>query len=319
MSCKMTNSTFVFVGDSFSLMEQEMQKIMQARGFQDAEINKYDYEEDGLSIVLEDVDTINFLASQKVVLLRYCHFLESNAKEDEQVLAYLEKYLDNQRDDVLFFLVANKLDERKKIVKTLRKKAQVMEISPELDSVLKNEFQTYHLETGVMPLLKDRLENAPIEEAIQECEKLKLYAIDTKEITKQDVIELVKEKEMDKDDLSFSLVRNIAEKNKKKALADYLQLQQLNLETFAIVGLLESQYRLLYQVLVLQKQHYRYDAMAKTLNVHPYRVRKTLEIAPLYQLEEVATFLKKLETLDENIKMGKVDSSMVLDLFILNL
>lgn len=315
----MTNSTFVFVGDSFSLMEQEMQKIMQARGFQDAEINKYDYEEDGLSIVLEDVDTINFLASQKVVLLRYCHFLESNAKEDEQVLAYLEKYLDNQRDDVLFFLVANKLDERKKIVKTLRKKAQVMEISPELDSVLKNEFQTYHLETGVMPLLKDRLENAPIEEAIQECEKLKLYAIDTKEITKQDVIELVKEKEMDKDDLSFSLVRNIAEKNKKKALADYLQLQQLNLETFAIVGLLESQYRLLYQVLVLQKQHYRYDAMAKTLNVHPYRVRKTLEIAPLYQLEEVATFLKKLETLDENIKMGKVDSSMVLDLFILNL
>lgn len=315
----MTNSTFVFVGDSFSLMEQEMQKIMQARGFQDAEINKYDYEEDGLSIVLEDVDTINFLASQKVVLLRYCHFLESNAKEDEQVLAYLEKYLDNQRDDVLFFLVANKLDERKKIVKTLRKKAQVMEISPELDSVLKNEFQTYHLETGVMPLLKDRLENAPIEEAIQECEKLKLYAIDTKEITKQDVIELVKEKEMDKDDLSFSLVRNIAEKNKKKALADYLQLQQLNLETFAIVGLLESQYRLLYQVLVLQKQHYRYDAMAKTLNVHPYRVRKTLEIAPLYQLEEVAAFLKKLETLDENIKMGKVDSSMVLDLFILNL
>ncbi len=315
----MTNSTFVFVGDSFSLMEQEMQKIMQARGFQDAEINKYDYEEDGLSIVLEDVDTINFLASQKVVLLRYCHFLESNVKEDEQVLAYLEKYLDNQRDDVLFFLVANKLDERKKIVKTLRKKAQVMEISPELDSVLKNEFQTYHLETGVMPLLKDRLENAPIEEAIQECEKLKLYAIDTKEITKQDVIELVKEKEMDKDDLSFSLVRNIAEKNKKKALADYLQLQQLNLETFAIVGLLESQYRLLYQVLVLQKQHYRYDAMAKTLNVHPYRVRKTLEIAPLYQLEEVAAFLKKLETLDENIKMGKVDSSMVLDLFILNL
>ena len=315
----MTNSTFVFVGDSFSLMEQEMQKIMQARGFQDAEINKYDYEEDGLSIVLEDVDTINFLASQKVVLLRYCHFLESNAKEDEQVLAYLEKYLDNQRDDVLFFLVANKLDERKKIVKALRKKAQVMEISPELDSVLKNEFQTYHLETGVMPLLKDRLENAPIEEAIQECEKLKLYAIDTKEITKQDVIELVKEKEMDKDDLSFSLVRNIAEKNKKKALADYLQLQQLNLEIFAIVGLLESQYRLLYQVLVLQKQHYRYDAMAKTLNVHPYRVRKTLEIAPLYQLEEVAAFLKKLETLDENIKMGKVDSSMVLDLFILNL
>ena len=131
----MTNSTFVFVGDSFSLIEQEMQKIMQTRGFQNAEINKYDYEEDGLSIVLEDVDTINFLASQKVVLVRYCHFLESNAKEDEQVLAYLEKYLDNQRDDVLFFLVADKLDERKKIVKTLRKKAQVIEISPELKDV----------------------------------------------------------------------------------------------------------------------------------------------------------------------------------------
>ena len=98
-----------------------------------------------------------------------------------------------------------------------------------------------------------------------------------------------------------------------------MQLQQLNLETFSIVGLLESQYRLLYQVLVLQKQHYRYDTMAKTLNVHPYRVRKTLEIAPLYKLEEVAAFLKKLETLDENIKMGKVDSSMGLDLFILNL
>ena len=122
----------------------------------------------------------------------------------------------------------------------------------------------------------------------------------------------------DQDNLSFSLVRNIAIKDKKNALLNYQELLNYNIEFFTIMGLLESQYRLLYQVMILSKQNISYNDMAKILDVHPFRVKKTLELLSYYTKKELTKIIKNLASLDYKVKSGEMDKDLIIDLLILN-
>lgn len=313
----MSSNTYIVVGNSPTLIKQTIDSLIQKHSFTDATVTTYDWEETNLATVLEDVDTISFLTPKKVVILQYCHFLESTASEDESSLKHLENYIHHSSEDVLFILTATKLDERKKIVKNLRKSISVIEMIPEINQFIKNQFQSYQLEQGVISLLKEYVGDN-FERMIHECEKLKLFQIDSKKISCADVKMLIEKPLEDKDEISFAFVRSIAERNKKESFRLYHEMQKLNLECYAIIGLLESQYRLLYQVILLNKKHMSKEKIAQTLNIHPFRISKTLELIHQYQLKDVSSFLKQLAEIDFKIKSGLIDSTFVLELLILN-
>lgn len=84
------------------------------------------------------------------------------------------------------------------------------------------------------------------------------------------------------------------------------------------MGLLESQYRLLYQVMILSKQNISYNDMAKILDVHPFRVKKTLELLSYYTKKELTKIIKNLASLDYKVKSGEMDKDLIIDLLILN-
>src|SRR5699024_10585890 len=98
-----------------------------------------------------------------------------------------------------------------------------------------------------------------------ECEKLNLAFINDKEITYDKAGDIIIKPLNNSDNLSFSLVRNIALKDKKEALLNYQELLSYNIESYALMGLLESQYRLLYQVKVLNNKNISYNEIAKIL------------------------------------------------------
>ena len=142
--------------------------------------------------------------------------------------------------------------------------------------------------------------------------------IDTKKITYKDAVSLLVKPLNKQDNLSFDLIRAIALKNKKEAINIYKELLDYNIESYTIIGLLESQYRLLYQVKILAKDRLSNYDMAKLLEVHPFRVKKTLELISYYSKKEIVKIIKDLAKLDFNIKSGIVDNTMVLDLLLLN-
>ena len=141
-----------------------------------------------------------------------------------------------------------------------------------------------------------------LDRVLSECQKLKLAFLESKNITYKKAKELLVKPLNDQDNLSFSLVRNIAIKDKKNALLNYQELLNYNIEFFTIMGLLESQYRLLYQVMILSKQNISYNDMAKILDVHPFRVKKTLELLSYYTKKELTKIIKNLASLDYKVK-----------------
>lgn len=313
----MKQHNYLLLSSSSMLLEREIAKIIKEKGFIEASITTYDLEETDLATVLEDLDTVSFLTPLKVVIANHASFLTANSTEEEQSLNHLLKYLDQEIDSTLFFLTVNKMDDRKKIGKELKKKMAFLELNPSKDGYIKKELTGYRLENGVVTNILSRV-NDSYDAIYQECEKLKLYKIDSKEITNQDVASLLPIPLEKQDQLSFDLIRAIGLKDKKQALTLYNQLKNYNIEVFSLMGLLESQYRLLYQVKLLNNRGYREEEIAKKLAVHPYRTKKILELGRYSSIKEVKQFILKLADLDLKLKTGKADKDIAIELLILS-
>lgn len=313
----MKQYNYLLLSSSTTLLEREIDKIIKEKNFDEALITTYDLEETDLATVLEDLDTVSFLTPLKVVIANHASFLTANKAEEEESLNHLLKYLDQEIDNTLFFLTANKIDERKKIGKELKKKLTFLELNPSKDGYIKKELTGYKLENGVVTNILSRA-NDNYDTIHQECEKLKLYKIDSKAITNKDIESLLPIPLETQEQLSFDLVKAIGLKDKKQALTLYNQLKNYNIEVFSLMGLLESQYRLLYQVKLLNNRGYREEEIAKKLAVHPYRAKKILELGRYSSIKEVKQFILKLADLDLKLKTGKADKDIAIELLILS-
>lgn len=312
------NNIYILVHPSHRMIKKKMEEIIKEKGFEEAMVNQYDLEETSLRSLLEDVDTISFLTPQKIVIGHHFKYLEGKEEgTEESDIEHLMQYVEHPSDTVLLFLTASKLDNRKKIIKKLKEKDLIDTLEENPTDTIKKNLAGFSYERGVIPLLLEYCKEDQ-ERLIGECEKLKLYNIEEKKITEKMVEELTKKEPEDKDSLAFALVRSIAEKDKKEALKKLEELKDYQMDFTAILGLLESQFRLLYQVAILKKQTYSNERIAKELEIHPFRVKKTQELLPYYSTTAISRFLKKLEDLDYKVKSGQMESTMLLELLIFN-
>mgnify|MGYP004518397389 FL=1 len=313
----MKSNNYLLLSPSNILIDKEIANIINEKGYKDASITIYDLEETDLATVLEDLDTVSFLTPLKVVIANHAAFLGSGSAEEEKSINHLLKYLDQEILNTLFFLTVNKIDDRKKIGKELKKKMTFLELNPSKDSYIKTQLAGYKLENGVIPNIISRV-NDNYDMIYQECDKLKLYKIDTKEITNQDVDFLLPIPLEKQDQLSFDLIKAIGMQNKKEALLLYNQLKNYDIEILPLMGLLESQYRLLYQVKLLNNKGYKEEDIAKEMAVHPYRVKKILELGRYSSLKDIKRFILELADLDLKLKTGQADKDIAMEMLILN-
>ena len=294
-----------------------MQKLIfmiQIHGFIDAEVNIYDLDESSITSLIEDADTISFLASNKVIIGKN---LTQNSFTEKDINT-INKYLNNPNSDVLLILTTSSIDTRKKTIKEIVSKLTTINIETTSKDIIKDLFKDYDLEYKVINLLEEYYSD-DLERLVSECQKLKLAFIDTKKISYEKASELLVKPLNKRDNLAFDLVREIALKDKRKAINIYNELFSYNVESYSLIGLLESQYRLLYQVKVLNKKNISYNDIAKELDVHPFRVKKTLELIRFYTLKEIRKLIKNLADIDFKIKSGVYENNIIIDLLILNI
>ncbi|HIS38833.1 MAG TPA: DNA polymerase III subunit delta [Candidatus Onthousia faecavium] len=303
------------MSESISLINHKIDEIIAKENFQDSLVTTYDLDEKDLNDLLEDVDTISFLTPKKVIVGKNFKILE---KEEEEKITRLIKYLENPQDTVLLILTISKLDERRKITKELLKHLSPFKLEESSINIIKDKFKDYKIDNKTINLL-DTYYHDDLERLIRECDKLKLAFIDDKIVTYSKARELLLKPNNNQDNLSFDLVRAISLKDKKQAITIYNELLSYNIESYAIMGLLESQYRLLYQVKILSKNNLNNYDIGKILDVHPFRVKKTLELTRYYSLKEIRKIIKDLAKIDFNIKSGALDNSLVLELLLLNI
>ena len=307
-------NSYLIKSNAISLIDKKIDELIKELGFNDASITTYDLEEDSITSLIEDADTISFLTPSKVIIGKNL----SNNNLDDKNIKTLSKYLDNPNSDVLLIFVTTNIDTRKKIVKEVINKLSLVNISTDTKSIVKDILKGYDVEYRVINLL-DEYYKDDLERLISETKKLALAFINTKKITYKEALDLLVKPLNKQDTLAFDLVREIALKDKKKALNIYNELLSYNIESYALFGLLESQYRLLYQVKVLNKRNISYNDMASILEVHPFRVKKTLELVRYYTLKEIRKLLKNLADIDYKIKSGSYENNIIIDLLILNI
>ena len=308
------NNNYLIEGRDYISINNKISEIIKKNNFSDASISKYDLSEDLLEEVIEDLNTYGLFSDKKIVIINNFDKMDPDINRVEELL----KYVENSSSLNLLFVVSDKYDDRKKIIKDLKKKMEFIKVSSDPVEFTKNCLKGYKVEDGVITLLVNNT-LGDISRLYNECNKLKIYKINDKYISKEDVLELAVKKLGDSTDITFQFSRSLAEKDKKKALSLYQELLDYQIEALSIIGLLASQFRIMFQVKVLEEKNMRNDEIAKTLNEKSYRITKTRELTRYYSKRELLDLMIKLEDIDLKIKTTSVDANTLVQLFILNI
>lgn len=309
-------NNYLLEGIDYVAIEKEVNKIISKEKFTSSTISTYDMDESELQNALEDLDTYNFLSDKKTIIIKNIDSLKYD--ENKKHFDHLLKYIDNPSKDNLLIIEAKKLNGTYKITKDLRKKCKCIELEQNTKAFIKNELKEYKINQETINLL-DEYCNGDYTKIQSECDKLKNYKYDDKIITKDDIKDIVNKKLGDPQELTFSFTRSIAEKNKKESLKKYKELLDYNIDSLSILGLLESQIRIIYQVKLLDSRGMRLQDIAKTLKEKEFRVKKTMELIGLYTQEEILDSMQKLAEIDLKIKTTDTNPNTEIELFIINM
>ena len=305
-------NNYLLVYDNYYLFQEKLKDIISSTKFENASITNYDLEEEDLYNALLDLDTYSFLTEQKVIIIKNINLLEDN-----QDTKHLLKYLDNPNNDNLLILTTTKFNATKKINKELKKKNNYIKLETDLNKETKNILQGYEVESGVITKIIE-YSNNNIDIIKSECDKLKQYKFDTKKTTKEDVETIVIKHIGESTQIVFDLIKDIAIKDKKRAIIKYEKLKKYNVDDIALIGLLESQLRLMIQIIMFSEKNYTNKDIAATLNIHPYRIEKTKELLRYSNKKDVCNMIKNLSNIDYKIKSGQIDNKDAIFMYIIN-
>lgn len=307
-------NNYLIEGSDYISVNNKISEIIKKNGFSDASISKYDLSEGLLDDALEDLNTYGLFSDKKIVIINNFDKMDPLFNKPEELL----KYVENSSSLNLLFVVSDKYDDRKKIIKDLKKKMKFIKISTDPVVFTKSCLEGYKVENGVINLLVNNT-LGDVTRLYNECNKLKTYKINDKYISKDDVEELSFKKLGDSTEITFQFSRALAEKDKKSALKLYQELLNYKIEPLSIIGLLASQFRIMYQVKNLEEKNMRNDEIASSLKEKPYRITKTRELTRYYSKREILDLMIKLEDIDLKIKTTSVDANTLVQLFILNI
>lgn len=262
---------YLLYGTNDFAIQKEIEKITKV--FDKMNISKYDLTEDDIKDVISDAETFSMFADSKVVIAENAAIFTSSGSGD---LETLENYLAHINPNTILIFTVNeeKVDERKKITKKIKKDYKLISFNQNEtpNSLVRNLLNDYNITSSNINLLIDRVGTNPLI-LENEVNKIKLYK-DDKTVTKEDIINLTtKRPEID----IFKLIDDIVMKNKDEALEIYNEMLKVNEEPLKIVILLASQFRLMYQAKELAKKGYSEKNISEVLKVHPYRVKLALQ------------------------------------------
>lgn len=310
-------NTYLIYGNDYGLIKREIDKIISGT----SDVVKYDLLVSNVSDVIEEASCMSLFGDKKVVIGENALFLTGANTSVNHDIDYLTSYVNAENHDniVILTVVQDKLDERKKIVKLLKKNVTVIHKESidekDLPKFVIKEFLNngYKIDYKTASYFVDYV-GKNVDILLSEINKMIIYKDTDKEIFIEDILNISSK---GFNDNVFDLSDAIMKKDFKKIFSCYNDLMILKEEPIKIIALLASQFTLVYQSKLLSKEGFMSKDIASTLKVHPYRVKLALETNyPDFELKDI---LKKLHNLDYEIKTGKVDKIVGLENFLLHL
>ncbi|HIU40051.1 MAG TPA: DNA polymerase III subunit delta, partial [Candidatus Aphodocola excrementigallinarum] len=270
-------NTYLIYGNDYSLIKREIDKITKEIN----DVTTYDLSLEKVDNLLNDASVISMFGDKKALIGENALFLSTSSSSINHDLDYLQRYLEDDNHDniVIFTLNENKLDERKKIVKLLKKRATVIHKDvikdKDLPDFVRDEFfnNGYKIDYKAASYFV-QYAGSNVDILISEINKMMMYKDGDKIIKIEDINEITSKK---MNDNIFDLSNAIMDKNFKKMYECYNDLMTLKEEPIKIIAMLGSTFTLVYQCKLLYNDGKRQNEIADILKVHPYRVKLAIE------------------------------------------
>ena len=283
-------------------------------------IIKYDYNDVEIEEVINELSYPDLFGETKLIILYNSKFLTSDEKLENDSF---DNYINNPNNSNYLFLIteSDTLDERKKIVKNLRKKYEVINFDKfsEYDATkyIKKSFldDEYKIDDKVIKEIISRL-SLNIGIINNEINKLKLFKLEDKTITLEDVYNVTSKLP---EDNVFKLVDAVINNDKTEIFRLYDDFKLIGVDEIALIGLLASQFRFMYQVKLLMDDNKNKFEIISVLKSHPYKTEITMKKVNSYSESKILDILYKLSLIDSSIKSGELDKSYALENFFLNI
>lgn len=321
----------VVTGEDLGQYSQLKERMMERVGYDkdDLTYSYFDMAEVDYQDAEMDLESLPFFADQKVVIFDNLLDITTAKKSylDDKELKRFEAYLENPLDTTRLIIFARgKLDGKRRLVKILKRDAQIFEASELKEAELKTYFQKLaHKEnlvfdSGVFEalLLKS---NYDFSEILKNIAFLKSYKKDG-HITSEDINQAIPKTLQDN---IFDLTQFVLNGNIDEARDLIRDLRLQGEDEIKLIAIMLGQFRMFLQVSILASQGKTEQQMVATLSdylgrrVNPYQVKFAVRDSRTLSM----TFLKKaidvlIET-DYAIKTGTYDKDYLFDVAILKI
>jgi len=316
-------SIYVVLGTVDYLADQLKQQLLKVIPSEERTMNvgSYDMESTPVAVALDDAMSAPFFGERRLVFINHPYFLtgEHQKSKIDHDLEALQTYFDHPEPATILVLMApyEKLDARKKLVKSLKKQATIVEVN----QVSERETQAYVQQA--LQAKKITIEPAAFQELLNRTDgqlglimaqlpKLMIYAAQSQQIELAAVNALVT-KSLTQN--VFDLVNDVLRYQTQAAVSLYHELVAAQEAPLKINAILLGQFRLLLQVKILERAGYSQGSLASTLKVHPYRVKLAMQVVRQFNQETLrAAYLGLLQT-EVQMKTTQRDPELLFELF----
>ena len=295
---------YLFTGTSEIFIKNRMNRIIQSFNKYEYTIIKYDMETTSLSTVLSDAITVPFLEELKIIILKNPKFLTKSATSTKDEIKAMLKYLKNPCDSTLLIIDATNtvINQSNEIYKMLKNVARIIDYPDPEEIELKGwivrsfDANGIDIKDDALTLLLEYIGDDQARLS-QEIDKLSSYVGKGGTIRKEDII-----------NHDLALTNQI-----------YDNLITHTKDSLTIFSLISNKFKELLSTYRLLKYGYSQSDIAKFYNVSTGKAYYIVQEARAFKLSDLEFYIDKLAELDYQIKSGKLDKTIGLELLLLKL
>ncbi|EHJ51558.1 DNA polymerase III subunit delta [Streptococcus macacae] len=321
----------VLTGEDLGQYVQLKQAFLDKIAFDPSDLaySYFDMSETDYQDAAIDLESLPFFADQKIVIFDHFFDLTTDKRSylNEQSLKRFEDYLGNPLDSTkLVICAAGKLDGKRRLVKRLKRDAQILQANPLKEAELKTYFQKRAHQDGLSfasgafneLMLKSNLDFSEMDKNLIFLKSYKKNG----QITSQDIKEAIPKTLQDN---IFDLTQLVLSGKIEAAYDLVRDLRLQGEDEIKLIAIMLGQFRLFAQIKILANQNKPEQQIVTDLShylgrkVNPYQVKYALRDSRTLSLSYLKQCLIYLIETDYQIKTGVYDKDYLFDLVILKM
>ncbi|MBR2275532.1 MAG: DNA polymerase III subunit delta [Lachnospiraceae bacterium] len=300
-------------GDEVYLRLQYRDKLKKALCKPDDNLNVVTYSGKDVPVgeVIDFANTMPFLADKRVVFLEETNLFESANDE-------LAEFIAGVPADSCLIFVQSKADQRGKLFKAIQKNGRVVFFKRPSPALIEKWILTKISQAGLkirQSALTRFLEQVPpdMQSMSLELEKLCAYCLDKEEITTEDIGAIC---QVRTEDRIYEMLDRIVLRRKSEALEVYYELLTLKEPPMKILSLIGRQFSELMMVKSMKSEGFTRDQIREKTGLRDFVIKKSIQNGSRYSMEELTRILARCAMYEEDVKVGRMNDVMSVELLI---